>query len=367
MNQMNARELRGGFDCPCCYEDNTQSHRCSLGMGRSRIHHRPSLAKATIPTERDLRTLTAPDSNTPPESNAIEEAARWGVTLAITGTFLFALKSIFIKLAFAQGADATVLLTIRMVLALPFYVAMLVGLRWSNRWQRLQRMQIVRAWLLGFLGYYLASYLDLSGLEHISAQLERLTLFTYPAMVAGLAWMFLGEPLNRRIITAIALSYIGVFLMYGQERTFTPMGNTGLGVVLVIGAAMSYSLYVLFAKPTMQRIGSRQFTSLAMMGSTFFVLIHFFSTHSLNDLRTLPPVVFGYGLILAFVCTVLPSFMINEAIVRIGATRTTVIGSVGPILTMVLAIGVLSEPSSLQHFLGMGVAICGVSLVAQKQ
>ena len=73
-----------------------------------------------------------------------------------------------------------------------------------------------------------------------------------------------------------------------------------------------------------------------------------------------------YGIILAIVCTVLPSYMINEAIVRIGATRTTVIGTVGPVLTMLLAISVLGEPSSLQHFLGMAIAVAGVSLVTVR-
>ncbi|WP_047813576.1 DMT family transporter [Rhodopirellula islandica] len=308
-----------------------------------------------------------------PTSDWVPVRFSWGVMLAIVGTFLFALKSIFIKLAFAAGADATLLLAIRMVLAVPFYVvvfATLLRRRSSadaeSASPALPVSIVIRSLLLGFLGYYLASYLDLSGLEFISAQLERLTLFTYPAMVAALAWMFLGEQVNGKILAAIGLSYLGVWLMYGQERSFTPHANTGWGVCLVFGAALSYSLYVLFAKPVMQKIGSREFTSLAMIGSTFFVVIHFLCTHSFSDFFDAQPIVYVYGLVLAFVCTVIPSFMINEAILQIGATRTTVIGSVGPVLTMLLAVMVLEEPSSWQHFAGMAIAIVGVSLVAKK-
>ena len=289
-----------------------------------------------------------------------------GITLAILGTFLFALKSIFIKLAFAAGANPTGLLTLRMAMALPFYVGVLWYLGRSDQVQQASPRMALRAFCLGFLGYYLASYLDLMGLSFISAQLERLTLFTYPAMVALLAWLFLGEQCNGRIIAAIACSYAGVMLMYGQERNLSQGTNVGLGVMLVMGSALSYSLYILFAKPAMQRIGSQQFTSLAMIGSTFFVFIHFLLTQNLGDFAKLPPIVFLYGAILAFVCTVVPSFMINEAILRIGATRTTVIGSVGPVLTMMLAITVLGEPSSILHFAGMAVAIFGVSLVARR-
>jgi drug/metabolite transporter (DMT)-like permease len=314
---------------------------------------------------------TVSECSSPPDSVPVQFS--WGVTLAVVGTFLFALKSIFIKLAFAEGADATLLLAIRMLLSFPFYVVVFATLLLRKQAkgegsvsQAFPLPIVVRSLLLGFLGYYLASYLDLSGLEFISAQMERLTLFTYPAIVAALAWMFLGEQVNAKILLAIGLSYAGVWLMYGQERSFTPDGNTGWGVFLVFGAALSYSLYVLFAKPVMQKIGSREFTSLAMIGSTFFVAVHYLLTHSVSEFFEAQPIVYVYGLVLAFVCTVIPSFMINEAILKIGATRTTVIGSVGPVLTMFLAVMVLDEPSSWQHFAGMAVAIVGVSLVARK-
>lgn len=150
--------------------------------------------------------------------------------LAIAGTFLFALKSIFIKLAFAQGADALSLLTLRMTFSFPFYIYVFYQVRRSSPGKPLRRGDLMRATGLGFLGYYLASFLDLSGLEHISAQLERLTLFTYPAIVAVLAWLFLNERLTKNIVLAIALCYAGVVLMYSSELELQPGGKVALGV-----------------------------------------------------------------------------------------------------------------------------------------
>ena len=118
-----------------------------------------------------------------------------GVILAIVGTFLFALKSIIIKLAFSAGATAEVVLTFRMLLALPFYLIVLIADTRADATanQRLGLRQVASAMSLGFLGYYLASFLDLKGLELISAQLERLTLFTYPAMT----WSRVGGRISR--------------------------------------------------------------------------------------------------------------------------------------------------------------------------
>ncbi|QDV83361.1 EamA-like transporter family protein [Stieleria magnilauensis] len=289
-----------------------------------------------------------------------------GILLAIIGTFLFALKSIFIKLAYAEGAEPTMLLMLRLAFALPFYLAVFWQVRRSSGAKPIRPQLFLRAIVLGFLGYYLASYLDLSGLQYITAQLERLTLFVYPAIVAILAWMFLGEVLNRRIILSILLCYGGIAMMYSQERLLSDGTHVTWGVILVSGSAISYAIYILLAKPIMQSMGSRQFTSLAMIGSTVFVAIHFLAEGDVAQLTSARPVVLGYGFVLAIVCTLIPSFMINEAIMRIGATRTAVIGSAGPVLTMCLAIGVLHEPSSMGHFIGMGVAIVGVGLVTQR-
>lgn len=294
-----------------------------------------------------------------------------GVALAIAGTFLFALKSILIKFAFTAGADSTLLLMLRLTFSLPFYACMLLYLRsgaFTGEPKHLKRAHVVVATGLGFFGYYLASFLDMAGLERISAQLERLTLFTYPAMIAVLAWLFLGERMTRRIVASILLTYLGIAVMYSQERELMAVSTnqTAIGVLLVLGSALSYSVYVLLAKPLMQRMGSREFTSYAMIGSAVFIACHFFTTRSLGELTSAKPVVYAYGLALAFVCTVIPSFLISEAIVRLGAARTTIIGSVGPVMTMVLAIFVLGEATSAQHIAGMLIVLFGVSFVAKK-
>ncbi len=288
-----------------------------------------------------------------------------GIILAVVGTFFFALKSIFIKFAFAVGATPTLLLTIRLLFSLPFYIGVLIYLRRDEKQRTVTSGDVAWALVAGFFGFYLAAILDLYGLVLISAQLERLTLLTYPTIVAVMAWLFLGEQINRRIVAAIVTCYAGVIVMYSGERSMVSGDGIGRGVMFVFGAALSYSLYILMAKPRMDRIGSRAFTSLAMIGSTFYVCVQFFVTHSASSLFEANAMVYVYGMILGFVCTVLPSFMINEAIVRLGATRTTIIGSVGPALTMLLAIALLAEPSSPRHFAGMVLAVIGVSLVAR--
>ncbi len=306
-------------------------------------------------------------------SPADNQSTNWliGILLAVLGTFLFALKSIFIKLAYSEGATADEVLLLRMLIAAPFYLGMLVYLsrtRSENGRVKARTVHIVKMMALGLIGYYLASYLDLAGLVHITAQLERLTLFTYPTMISILAWLFLGEAITKRIIFSLPLCYLGLWIMYEQEISHTDLSGNEVfkGVLLVLGSALSYSIYVILAKPMILKFSSRFFTSVAMLGSTTFVMIHFSFLHSW-DLSRIDSKVWLYCSLLAFFSTVIPSFMITEAIARIGAARTSILGSAGPVLTIVLAVFIIDEPFTLQRAFGVSLVMLGVGLVSMQK
>lgn len=287
-----------------------------------------------------------------------------GLLLAIVGTALFSMKSIFIKLAYQEGVDTVTLLSLRMLIALPFYLLILIWLLRKPEIKKPLPKQFIAIFGLGFIGYYLSSYLDLEGLNYISAQLERLTLYISPIITALLSWLFLGEVITKRLLLALVLTYTGVSLLYFHESMLTGI-NASIGVVLVIAAAFSISFYMVLSKKIISKLGSSLFTSIAMISSTVFVLIHFLLTNEIQDLL-INNTAWIYVFMLAIFSTVLPSFMINEAIARIGAAKTTIIGTVGPIFTVILAVFLLAEPFGWIHLAGVLLVIFGVSLLSKK-
>lgn len=289
---------------------------------------------------------------------------RTGWLLAVGGTALFALKSIFIKLAYAQGVDTVTLLTLRMLVATPFYLLMLGWLLRQSATVVPGANPLAAILLLGFLGYYLSSWLDMQGLNHVSAQLERLTLYTYPIMTTLLGWFFLRERLTPRILLALVLTYSGVLVLYAREAQLEGDQVTR-GVVLVAAAALIFAFYVVFSKRLIGQYGSRLFTCIAMLSSTVFVGIHFVLTHPISALAV-SPAVWGYALLLGIFSTVLPSFMVSEAIGRIGAARTSIVGTAGPLITILLAVAVLGEPFGTFHLLGMLLVMVGVGLLGRQ-
>ena len=306
-------------------------------------------------------------TSTAPTTSSDQKNFRLGIFFAIAGTALFSLKSIFIKLAFHEGIDATTLLTLRMLIAFPFYVIVLVyAIKTRPEKAALITKQDTFYILgLGFLGYYLASYLDFEGLSYVSAQLERLTLFTYPIIVALLSWLFFREKITLPIMASLVVSYIGVsFLFFNESHDMASAaeGKVMLGTLLVAVAALSFAVYVIFSKAFISRFGSLIFTSLAMSSSLVFILIQFFATHELNDLDVSPKL-WGLSILLAIFSTLIPSFFTSEAINRIGATRTSIMGTLGPVVTIVLAVYVLGEDFGWPQISGLLLVLLGVSLL----
>jgi drug/metabolite transporter (DMT)-like permease len=295
--------------------------------------------------------------------DAQQQHLRSGLLLAVSGTALFALKSIFIKFAYQQGVDTTTLLTLRMLISLPFYLSMLFWLLRKPATRKPVPRELATIVGLGFMGYYLASWLDMQALNYISAQLERLTLYTYPVMTTLLGWFFLRETITRRIVLALACTYGGVMLLYLRE-SMTAGSNTGLGVALVVASALSFSGYVIMSKGMIGKLGSRLFTSIAMLSSTLFIVVHFLTTHEISDLL-INHTAWIWAFLLAFFSTVLPSFMVSEAIARLGAAKTSIVGTAGPVFTILLAVVLLGEPFGWFHLAGMLLVMYGVSLLGK--
>ena len=113
--------------------------------------------------------------------------------LVVLATLLFSLKGIFIKLAYRYHVPPVVLMTLRMLFALPFYLWVL---RRAQNWvamRSLSAKQLAVTCAFGISGYYLASLFDLLGLVYLPANLERIILYSYPSIVLILSICFLGQ------------------------------------------------------------------------------------------------------------------------------------------------------------------------------
>lgn len=292
--------------------------------------------------------------------NAAPVGVYVGILFCILAAIGFSSKAIFIKLAYAQAPtlDPVTLMTLRMLLSLPFFVAAMLWSSSRATTTRLGRKDYFHIALLGVLGYYLASLLDFTGLQYISASLERLILFLYPTLLVGLIWLQTGRPIVVRERWALLLSYAGIALAVSQNLGQQHL-NTFLGVALVFASALAYALFLLGSQSVIRRIGSVRFTAYTMGVSCVVTCIHFMWVHPVNDLQ-IATEVYGLAMAMAIFSTVLPAFLMNAGIARIGSPRAAIVGSIGPIVTLYLAALVLGESIEPLQVLATLIVIAGV-------
>lgn len=139
--------------------------------------------------------------------------AQVGIFLALAGCILFSIKPILIKIAYQYGGDATSIMTLRAFSSLPLYLVTFIFLCRSADNRSKVRQHGVKAALVGVMGYYLASFLDISSLAFISAQLERLLIFLFPTFVVLISWLIYGQKPSRNIVYSALLGYVGISLI----------------------------------------------------------------------------------------------------------------------------------------------------------
>ena len=288
-----------------------------------------------------------------------------GITFAIIGVICFSLRPVLIKLAYEYVVDPVTLLALRMIFSVPFFVAVLLWTARGSSLPAISGRDLAAMTVLGLLSYYVASFLDFLGLQYISAGLGRLLQFIYPTVVVILSALFLGKRATRREIAALGLTYFGLVLVFwhalgGEER------NIWLGAALIFTSATCYATYLVAGSAVISRVGSVRFTAFAMIVASVACVAQFLALRPLSALE-LPVPVYGYALAMAIFSTVIPGFLVAEALRRIGANQVAIIGALGPVTAIVLGYLGLDELMTPLQFVGAACVLIGVLVVSIRE
>jgi len=290
-----------------------------------------------------------------------------GIIICFLGAICFSTKAIFVKLAYREtDVDAVTLLALRMIFALPFF---LVSAAWSSN-QRTNIRFTPKQWFavafIGCLGYYVSSLLDFLGLQYVSAGIERLILFVYPTLVLLMSFIFFKVRINVIQWLAVFITYAGLMVAFWGEVNYEEHTQKFyLGVVLIFICAITYAIYIVGSGQLIPTIGAAKFNSYAMSFASIAVILHFLLSND-NSLFDLNRDIYIYSFLMAIIGTVVPSYLVAEGIRRVGSNNVAIIGSVGPVSTIVQAYFFLQEPIHLVQLIGTAMILIGILIISKK-
>jgi drug/metabolite transporter (DMT)-like permease len=222
----------------------------------------------------------------------------------------------------------------------------------------------IKIFALGFMGYFLSSYLDFLGLQYISVGLERIVLYLTPTIVLLISYFVLNKSISRLQWYALAVGYLGVIVVFIQDASST--GSMALlGMVLVFASACSYAIYMIGSGEMVRRVGSVRLVVYASSASAFMSVIQIL-IYDPAAVFVQVPQIYWLSLLNASLCTVIPMLLIMIAINRIGSPLVAQAGILGPVSTLFMGWIVLSEPITWIQMGGMSLVMGAMWLLVRN-
>lgn len=277
-----------------------------------------------------------------------------GAALAIVSAAGFGTLAIFGRFLYADGVDTFTLLFLRFTFAASILTFILILRRES-----LPRGRVLAQLIgMGALGYAGQSFTYLSGIKYASAGLVALLLYLYPAIVFVLSVIFLKEKANWVKAAALAVALVGTALTVG------PASGEFLGVFFAVASALIYSAYIIVGANVMKQVGAIQ-SSLVIFASAALV----YGTLTLVNGAHFPASGSGWLSMAGIVifATVIPVTAFLAGIERIGPTNASLLSTLEPVVTVLLAAWLFGERLAPITLVGGGLILAAVIVLTRSE
>jgi drug/metabolite transporter (DMT)-like permease len=276
-----------------------------------------------------------------------------GTVSCLGSAAAFGAMAVFGKLAYAGGATVGTLLAVRFALASALLWTLILASGGAREIQALHRRDVAVALALGGCCYATQAGCYFAALERIDAALLSLLLYTFPPIVA----VALGrERADERRLAALALASGGLGLVVGGAGSSS---LDPLGVALALGAAVVYSTYILSSEGIAGRMQPRVLSALVCTGAAAALTV---GSALLGELRPGELTIAGWGWLtcVAVVSTVAAVTLFFAGLQRVGPTTASILATVEPLATVLLAFLVFGEVLGPVQLIGGALVLGGV-------
>lgn len=226
-----------------------------------------------------------------------------------------------------------------------------------------------RTWLIlagqALCGSVLFTILLLHGLRWTSPGAAGIITSTTPACMSLLAWVLLGDRPNRRTLVGITLSVVGVAVLQLGEPG-PAASQSWFGTLLVAGAVIVESLFLLVRKTVREPLSALAVSSLVTLLATLFFLPLGLPEAMDFDFAALPWQAWASVLYYAAAVTVLAYLCWFAGVTRVPAGVAGVFTSVLPVSALLLSALILGQPVRPAHIVGCALTLTSIALICRR-
>ena len=276
-----------------------------------------------------------------------------GAAASIWGTLGF-----FAKILYAEGVSFEALVAVRASVGWAAMILFLLTTQGAKRLQIARRdlLFLIPQGLVGIGAFYLLYFYTV---RESTVGTAAILLYSSPAFVVLLAWMFLKETLGLSRLLALALTFGGIFLVVGAYDLATLEVRP---VVLATGllSGLTYGLYSIFGKPLIGPLSPATILSYALGIGALLLLAAALPT--LDTLVGLSPASYALLFALAAVHTSLAFGLYTAGLKRLEAGQAAIVATVEPVVAGATGAVLLGEELSAPKLLGAFLVLAGAAL-----
>ncbi len=270
---------------------------------------------------------------------------------------------VFAKILYAEGVSFEALVAFRASIGwLAVFVFVLAtggvnSLRVAGR----DFVFLVPLGLIGIGAFYLFYFYTVRESEVGTAAI---LLYSSPAFVVLLAWLFLREPLGPVKIFALLLTVGGVVLVVGA---YSPANLEVTPIVLLTGllAGLTYGLYSIFGRPVAGHLSPAVIlTFVLFFGAALLIPA---SLPTLDTLAGLPASSYALLFMLSVVHTTSAFALYTFGLRRLGAGRSAIVATVEPVVAGAIGVTLLGEDLTAPKVMGALLVLAGAALAQVRR
>jgi drug/metabolite transporter (DMT)-like permease len=218
--------------------------------------------------------------------------------------------------------------------------------------------------LYGFIGITCESFCFYSAIKYTTVATAVILLFTYPALVVIFSAIIFREPLTRRKLISLLLSFVGASLVI-QCYNLQLLRLNLLGILFGVGLSFCTAAYTLFGKRTIVDYDSWTVVFYSEVFGTLFLIL-FRTPQVLLQVRY--PLQGWLWLFLnAFIPTTLGNVCYIRSLHHLEAGKASIIAIFEIVVASVLAFIFLHEGLEFLQIVGAGLVIWGVLILRRQE